>query len=184
MSEQQGSPVVRTSQTWMAPKSALAKRGSGCSHAARIGSDFSLTPPTHSRQTPSLLARFPLAARRSPHPAAKPLRPRGFSHRLAMRKALSLFAFWGTISPHYAKSALTAVGGPPASLNDPTNRQLLHHPHTDRPVLLRSMSLHPRTAVGPGRYASLFLTPKAKRLGSVPTYVVYDTVAQSFGHEA
>ena len=88
--EQKESPGVRISQTWMAPESALAKRGSGFFHAARIGSDFSLTPPTLSRQAPSLLAPLPLAARRSPHPAAKPLRPRGFSHRLAMSKALSL----------------------------------------------------------------------------------------------
>ncbi len=46
VSEQRGSPGVKTSRTWMAPESALAQRGSGCFHAARIGSDFSLSPLT------------------------------------------------------------------------------------------------------------------------------------------
>ena len=108
VSEQKGSPGVWTSQTWMVPKSALAKRGSGFSHAARMGSDFSLTPPTPSRQTPSLLAPLALAARRSPHPAAKPLRPRGFSHRLAMRKALSLLSLFAQES--HSSLAFLLVG--------------------------------------------------------------------------
>src|SRR5271157_1034315 len=51
-----------------------------------------------------------------------------------------------------------------ASLSYPTNRQVLRNPHVERPGFLVSMSIHPRTAVRPGRCACLLLTPNCQRL--------------------
>src|SRR4051812_7746449 len=66
--------------------------GRGFSHAARIGSDFTLTPPARSQQPLSPGSPRPLAARRSPHPAAKRFVQEAFRIGFAMRKALSIWA--------------------------------------------------------------------------------------------
>jgi len=50
-----------------------------------------------------------------------------------------------------------------ASLSYPANRQVVRNPRVGRPGFLVSMSLHPRTAVGPGRHAGLLLTPNCQR---------------------
>ncbi len=48
----------------------------------------------------------------------------------------------------------------------------------------RVMSMHLRTAVRPGRHAGLLLVPNYQGvLPTIPTSVLYDAVAQSFGHE-
>src|SRR5271157_4914192 len=51
-----------------------------------------------------------------------------------------------------------------ASLSYPTDRQVLRNPHVGRPGFLVSMSIHPRTAVRPGRCACLLLTANCQRL--------------------
>ncbi len=76
-------------------------------------------------------------------------------------KKAAIFAFWGDIFASFFEIGFDSSRGPSASLIDPTNQQLLRHPHTDRPVFLRSMSLQPRTAVRPGRYAGLLLLRKS-----------------------
>jgi len=50
-----------------------------------------------------------------------------------------------------------------ASLSYPTNRQVLRNPHVGRPGIFVSMSIHPRTAVRPGRHAGLLLIPNCQR---------------------
>src|SRR5208337_3417411 len=67
-----------------------SQRGRGFSNAARIGSDFSLTPPAHSLQPSPPLPPSPFAPRRSPHPPAKRFVQEAFRIGVAMRKALSI----------------------------------------------------------------------------------------------
>src|SRR5208282_3383487 len=66
------------------------QRERGFSNAARIASDFSLTPPAQSHQPPSPLPLSPLARSRSPHPAANRFVQEAFRIGVAMRKALSI----------------------------------------------------------------------------------------------
>ena len=47
----------------------------------------------------------------------------------------------------------------------------------------RVMSMHPCTAVRPGRHADLLNTELPTMVGSIPTDIVYDIVAPCFGHE-
>src|SRR5208337_1711568 len=49
-----------------------------------------------------------------------------------------------------------------ASRSYRTARQLVRKRHAGRPGLLVSMSLHPRTALRPGRHAGLLLTPNCQ----------------------
>src|SRR5208337_2817403 len=49
-----------------------------------------------------------------------------------------------------------------ASRSYRTARQLVRKRHAGRPGFLVSMSLHPRTALRPGRHAGLFLTPNCQ----------------------
>src|SRR5208337_2373591 len=71
-----------------------SQRGRGFSNAARLGSDFSLTPPTHSLQPSPPLPPSPFPPRRSPHPPAKRFVQEAFRIGVAMRKALSI---WGNM---------------------------------------------------------------------------------------
>ena len=50
-----------------------------------------------------------------------------------------------------------------ASPSYSANRQVSRNPRVGRPRFLRSMSLHPRTAVRPVRHAGLLLTPNCQR---------------------
>ena len=49
-----------------------------------------------------------------------------------------------------------------ARLSYPANRQFLRNRHDGRPAFLVSTSIHPRTAVRPGRHAGLLLTSKCQ----------------------
>src|SRR5208282_952502 len=88
---------------------------------------------------------------------------RHIQQRSMFCKKAAIFAFWGGIFASFFEIGFDSGRGLSASLIDPTNRRLLRNPHTDRPAFLRSMSLHPRTAVRPGRYAGLLLTPNWQR---------------------
>ena len=117
MSEQRGSPGVRTSQTWMAPESALAKRGSGFFHAAHIGSDFSLSPPTLSRQTP-LIART-ITAR---SPTLPPSRGEAASSKRlfsSARDEKSLISFFSRFAPPVDRSQVAAGDGQHSGMDHP-----------------------------------------------------------------
>src|SRR5208337_607655 len=93
-----------------------SQRGRGFSNAARIGSDFSLTPPAHSLQPSPPLPPSPFAPRRSPHPPAKRFVQEAFRIGVAMRKALSIWPRFGPFSRHSAnQSALRAARGQPLS---------------------------------------------------------------------
>ena len=71
-----------------------------------------------------------------------------------------------------------------ASLSYLTHRQVVRNPHVERSGFLVSTSIHPRTAVGRGRHAGLLLiTVLPKKVGTIPTYIVYDIVTQCFDHE-
>jgi len=50
-----------------------------------------------------------------------------------------------------------------ASPSYQANRQVVRNPHVGRPSYFVSMSIHPRTAAGRGRYAGLLLTPNCQR---------------------
>jgi len=69
-----------------------------------------------------------------------------------------------------------------ASLSYLTDRQVLRNPHVGRPGFLVSMSIHPRTAVRPGRHACLLLIPNCQSWSARSRHnIVYDTVTQCFG---
>jgi hypothetical protein len=96
---------------------------------------------------------------------------RGQSPSGTRGKRVATFALVTTIAPQ--PSPATSTPGEPgraadrqafASLPYPTNRQVLRNPHVGRPGFLVSMSMHPRTAVRPGRCACLLLTPNCQRL--------------------
>ena len=65
-----------------------------------------------------------------------------------------------------------------ASRSYRTARQLVPKRHAGRPGFLVSMSLHPPTAPRPGRDAGFAShTELPRRVGSIPTYLVYDNLA-------
>src|SRR5271157_5612065 len=85
-------------------------------------------------------------------------------------KRVAAFALVTTVEPD-ARRARSTPGEPGraanrqafANLSHLTNRQVFRNPRIGRPGFLMSMSLHPRTAVRPGRHAGLFLTPNWQR---------------------
>src|SRR5208337_3739461 len=93
-----------------------SQRGRGFSNAARIGSDFSLTPPAHSLQPSPPLPPSPFAPRRSPHPSAKRFVQEAFRIGVAMRKALSILPpFWAILPPFCHPIGFASGRGQPLS---------------------------------------------------------------------
>ena len=116
---------------------------------------------------------------------------RGQSLSGTQGKRVATFALVTTVGPQ-PRPARSTPGEPGraanrqafASLSYPTHRQVLRNPHVGRPGFLVSTSIHPRTAVRRGRHAGLLLiTVLPKKVGTIPTYIVYDIVTQCFGHE-
>src|SRR5271157_2504562 len=104
-------------------------------------------------------------------------------------KRAATFALVTTVGPQ-PRPARSTPGAPAraadrqafANLSYPTDRQVVRNRHVGRPGFLASMSTHPRTAVRPGRCACLLLiTELPKLVGTIPIYIVYDTVTQCFG---
>src|SRR5208282_3552372 len=132
-----------------------------------------ITPDSFDGQIPSILRNHPA---RSPHPAAKPLRPIGFESGRGQPlsgtqgKRLATFALVTRVGPE-PRPARSTTGEPGraadrqafASLSYPANRQVLRNPHVGRPGFLVSTSIRPRTAVRRGRRAGLGLTPNCQR---------------------
>jgi len=64
-----------------------------------------------------------------------------------------------------------------ASLSYPTDRQVVRNPHVGRPGFLVSTSIHPRTAVRPGRRVPASHTELPKTFRTIPSYIAYDKIA-------
>ena len=136
---------------------------------------------------------FPLFGAFYPHFAIQPaLRAAGASRFPAPSgKRVATFALVTTVGPQ-PRPARSTPGEPGraanrqafASLSYLTHRQVVRNPHVERSGFLVSTSRHPRTAVRRGRHAGLLLiTVLPKKVGTIPTYIVYDIVTQCFDHE-
>src|SRR5208337_3284257 len=97
-------------------------------------------------------------------------------------KRVATFALVTTVGPE-PRPARSTPGEPDraadrqalASLSCLTDRQVLRNPHVGRPGFLVSMSIHPRTAVRPGRCACLLLTPNCQRRSARSRHTKFTT---------